>query len=245
MAALLLGGCATEAERAKPVRPAEARRAAAEELEALARRGGSLARPVILIGGWMDEPSVMEEVRAWLARCAPGDAARIRVADTRGPGGLSEAADRLVEEFGTCGDVDVVGYSVGGLVAREAAREGRGDRRLRVRRLFAIATPHRGTVWGRLWGIAPQREQLRDVRPGSDFLAALEADPSASSMEITSIWFEGDIVCSRESALAEGASRRVYEAPPGPRVHDGCIRDPRLVRDVVGAILESGGGSPR
>ncbi len=84
--------------------------------------------------------------------------------------------------------VDVVGLSMGGLVARWAAlapaqrREllakrgepaGEDFPRLRIARLFTFATPHRGSALARL-GFS---RAARDMRPGSEFLADLDADP--------------------------------------------------------------------
>jgi len=73
-------------------------------------------------------------------------------------------------------EVDVVGVSMGGLVARAAAMGGvfgqsRGTKRLRIARLFTLATPHLGAKLARR--IAPDRT-ARDMKPGSSFLHTLD-----------------------------------------------------------------------
>lgn len=76
-------------------------------------------------------------------------------------------------------EVDVVGYSMGGIVARYAADmwdqlppESRPAKRLNVRRLYTIASPHRGARLA-CW-IAPDRAAW-SMRPGSELLDRLDA----------------------------------------------------------------------
>jgi pimeloyl-ACP methyl ester carboxylesterase len=85
-------------------------------------------------------------------------------------------------------EVDAVGISMGGLVARWAALTpaqrsellarrgepaGEPFPRLRIARLFTFATPHQGSDVAR-WGFSPA---ARDMEPGSDFLAGLDEGP--------------------------------------------------------------------
>jgi hypothetical protein len=77
-------------------------------------------------------------------------------------------------------EVDVVGVSMGGLVARAAAsdwvarRSAAGSRRVRIARLFTLATPHKGATLANR--ICPDGT-ARDMRPGCDFLSRLNAEP--------------------------------------------------------------------
>ncbi|HEY9723315.1 MAG TPA: alpha/beta fold hydrolase [Oscillatoriaceae cyanobacterium] len=64
--------------------------------------------------------------------------------------------------------VDLVCHSMGGLAARYYARHLDGARQLR--RLITIATPHRGTRWA--WW--PLNQSMRDMKPESPLIAALE-----------------------------------------------------------------------
>lgn len=76
-------------------------------------------------------------------------------------------------------EVDVVGYSMGGIVARYAADmwdelppESRPAKRLSIRNLYTIASPHRGARLAR-W-IFPDRAAW-SMRPGANLLARLDA----------------------------------------------------------------------
>ncbi len=54
-------------------------------------------------------------------------------------------------------EVDVIGYSMGGLAARYAAMPATAvnlsKRRLQIGRLFTISSPHRGALWGESVGV--------------------------------------------------------------------------------------------
>ena len=57
-------------------------------------------------------------------------------------------------------EIDAVGFSMGGLIARVAAespREGKKPRkRLKVKRMFTISSPHKGTGWWIRWAAIDQ-----------------------------------------------------------------------------------------
>lgn len=79
-------------------------------------------------------------------------------------------------------EFDVVGISMGGLVARYAAA-GRtpGVPRLNIRRLFTIATPHRGAKIART--VAVDRA-AHEMLPDSEFLRNLDRGLDGSSYEL-------------------------------------------------------------
>lgn len=246
---LVLGtaGCVgLEERRAARADAAQEMDAARAGLWRLAENQRTLPRPLILLAGWNDDPVLWGEFRHWLARCATDLDGRVFAPDLRGPGGVKGAADRLAAQFEGLGEVDVVAHSVGGLVAREAARGERGAKRLKVVRLYTMGTPHAGTKWSKYHPILPLREQVADCAPGSEFLCALTADPTSCEMSICSCWAEGDIVITRASATAAGEEHRVYSQAEKHRVHEKSIRDPRWARDVIGSLLEEeGAGSGR
>jgi triacylglycerol lipase len=66
--------------------------------------------------------------------------------------------------------VNLVGYSMGGLVVREALRQAPG---LKVRRVALLNSPHYGSVVACLLPLSACRE----MRPGSAFLKQLDAAP--------------------------------------------------------------------
>lgn len=105
-----------------------------------------------------------------------------------GAGDIREAArvvaGKVAARFGAdwaAREFDVVGISMGGLVARVLASPQDGGPALRIKRLFMLATPHRGAKLARV--VAPDRA-ARDMRPGSDFLGALDARLPSAGYEL-------------------------------------------------------------
>lgn len=87
--------------------------------------------------------------------------------DNSGRTSLETSGTRLREELaGMDGPFNLIGYSMGGLVVREALREASG---LPVRRAVFLHTPHRGSLAAHLFSLPACRE----MRPGSDFLRRL------------------------------------------------------------------------
>ena len=233
---IFLSGC-TAAEKKRSREVAAEQRDAELELKEMAETPKPLRRPVLLLTGWMESPSNWKRFRAWLESSTSVGDREILCPDLRGPGGLAAAVEQVLALCADRGEVDVVAHSAGGLVAREAARESRGDKRLRIARLFAIATPHQGSPWGKFWPILPYPLQAADCRPQSEFLASLDSDPSTASMPISNFWAEGDVVVPRESAQAVGVEHHAYSRPKGFFIHRRCAGDPRLARDVIAGLL--------
>lgn len=146
--------------------------------------------------------------------------------DRRWPG---ETADRHVTR-----EIDVIGVSMGGLVARLAAQLPlhSGQKRLRIARLFTLGTPHRGAILSeRLPGFLRDRAASQ-MKPGSAFLDRLNSGLPTAKYEL---------VCyARLNDRWVGASRC---APPGRnpiwvsgiRVlsHTTITSDLRIVADVA------------
>lgn len=78
-----------------------------------------------------------------------------------------------------------VGYSMGGLVIREALRQ---DPRLPLRRAAFLHTPHAGSLAAHLLPLPAGQ----DMRPGSAFLRRLDA--AAWTVPTLATWCPGDLV---------------------------------------------------
>ena len=78
-------------------------------------------------------------------------------------------------------EVDIVATSMSGLVSRLAAIPTDGRPRLRIARLFTLATPHRGAAIAKR--LAPD-PTVRDMKPGSAFLASLDAALPSADYEL-------------------------------------------------------------
>ena len=91
--------------------------------------------------------------------------------DNSGLTSLEKAGADLREELhGIDGPLNLVGYSMGGLVIRESLREAHA---LPVRRAVFLHCPHRGSLAAHAFFLPACRE----MRPGSSFLSRLEEAP--------------------------------------------------------------------
>jgi triacylglycerol lipase len=167
-------------------------------------RVSTMPRPVLLIHGFKDDAQKMEPLRRHLeSRGFPAEAVTLR--PSLGQASLEELAEQVAgfarERFGPSGPMDVVGFSMGGLVARYYVQKlGGADR---VRRLVTVASPHHGTLLA--WCVP--NSGGRQMRPGSAFLRDLNADQDwLRRVEVTSIWTPLDLmILPASSSRLEGA----------------------------------------
>lgn len=108
-----------------------------------------------------------------------------------GLGVLAEQLKRRVDAaFGPDDPINLVGFSMGGLISRCYLQDLGGHRR--TRRFFAISVPFAGTLWSNL-GVGGRGVQ--EMRPGSAFLAGVERGTDRlKGMEIVSYWTPFDLV---------------------------------------------------
>lgn len=149
-----------------------------------------LARPVVVLAGWRS-PALRRGLAFRLCRVTsqrPQDFLSIAYPSLGDMGSIvGRARARLRERFAPGAgavEVDLIGISMGGLVARALAAEPEHPDlgvRLRVRRVFSLATPHQGAVMADRVAID---RAARDMRRGSGFLAGLDASLGASDYEL-------------------------------------------------------------
>jgi len=129
-------------------------------------------------------------------------------------------------------EVDVLGISMGGLVARYAASEtvDDGRKRLRIARLFSIGTPHTGASLAEL----PSWDQRHlDMRADSDFIRALNDDPFSLDFEIVPYARLGDSIVGVEHTAPPGMTPWWVPNIPFQFAHLTNASDPRILADVV------------
>ncbi|MFB2876090.1 esterase/lipase family protein [Floridanema aerugineum] len=126
--------------------------------------------------------------------------------------------------------IDIVGFSMGGIVSRYyIQRLGGIDR---VGRFITISSPHHGTVLAYLL----DRPGSIQMRPDSPFLADLNRDfAMLDRINFTSIWtpFDLMIVPPTSSQLLVGRDVQVPVA-----LHAWMITDPKAIAAVVEALSE-------
>ena len=201
-----------------------------------------LARPVIVLGG-IHDPGLAPSHIADVIRDSVPDADRPRVYDIAflETWSFDSCADKLIrklearfpsENSHESTEVDVVAFSMGGVVARHAASDNyasRHGRRLRIARLFTISSPHQGA---KLASLPTFDERAKDMRPDSPFLTALNADAGGTAYPLFAYVRLEDTVVGEE-----------FAAPPGMRAwwvgrgltfsHTLAAHDERILADIL------------
>lgn len=197
-----------------------------------------LARPVIVLGGIYDPgfaaAHVARRVRAIAGDHAPvihvgfletgsfDRSARkvIAAVDDRFP---SEDAERTVE-------VDAIGFSMGGLVARYAASDmyaASTGRRLNIRRLFTVSSPHQGA---KLAWVPTFDSRVVDMRADSQFLQRLNAEHR--DYELYAYTRLGDEVVGERNSAPPDVSPMWLDKHHGFG-HSGAYHDTRILADIA------------
>lgn len=178
-----LAGCFT-IHVDNPSFPATSREIDAEHKRMRAEPVG-LERPVIVLSGYRSPSPVVNRLAERIRRLTGAERERIATlayiwsGTVEGP--ARKAVARVEEQWPSddpewTTEVDVVAISMGGLVARLAAADPElrgepGGKRLRIRTLYTLASPHRGARladWIRLDSAGCS------MKPGSAFLASLD-----------------------------------------------------------------------
>jgi triacylglycerol lipase len=145
-------------------------------------------------------------------------------------GTVADAARQLgayveaVAEAHAADKVDVIGHSMGGVVARYYATLGGGA--ARIARLVTLGSPHRGTETS-LFGLGrPTKELL----PDSPLVARLERAGLPDGVAMTVIWSRADslVWCERQ-AHCRGAEEIVYD----DLGHIALLASRRVARQII------------
>jgi triacylglycerol lipase len=126
--------------------------------------------------------------------------------------------------------IDIVGFSMGGIVSRYYVQRLGGINR--VQRFITIASPHRGT-WTAYGSMRPGCVQMR---PDSKFLQDLNRDVSMlERINFTSIWtpFDLMIVPANSSQLPVGQDLKIWAA-----THPLMLQDQRSLKAVATVLAD-------
>lgn len=231
-ATCLCGGCAAPVNPSFPVSLDGAR----ADLKRMESHPHELARPLVVIDGFLglgiaavwerNEFSSLTGDRRVIAvsllDCMSFDDCRAKIVSAVQEAFPSPNADSTAE-------VDVVGFSMGGLAARYAAVDIPGVRRLRIARLFTISAPHRGAVMAdRLPVLHPLQ---RDMRTGSDLLKLLNA--TRPGYPIFPYVRLGDPIVGVENAAPPWEDPWWVSCQPLTTPHGCAFFDPRIIDDIA------------
>ncbi|MFI6930054.1 esterase/lipase family protein [Streptomyces sp. NPDC050287] len=172
-------------ERRSPVPPIPAPEDSATQLPREAKP------PVVLLHGFIDNRSVFVLLRRSLAQHGRQQIESLNYSpltcDIRTAAALlGRHIEEICERTGSR-QVDVVGHSLGGLIARYYVQRLGGD--LRVRTLVTLGTPHSGT---RVMPLANAHPIVRQMRPGSELLEELTLPAPGCRTHFVSFWSDLD-----------------------------------------------------
>ena len=241
-AAALTGGCAAPVNPSFSVSSADAR----QIIRDLRADPVALDRPVIACAGWAD-PGFSSAHLSGQVRKAFADADdQVLGLNFVGRYRFETCRDKLIaavdEAFPTddphwTTEVDVVAFSMGGLVSRYAASAVAHDpaqpttrRRLKIRRLFTISTPHRGAAMARVPTFEPR---IISMRAGSALLAHLDDAWPARGYEAVAYTRLNDPVVGTAHTAPPGVVPRWVAPPLLARSHQEAYRDPRILADIL------------
>ncbi len=190
-----------------------------------------IRKPVLLIHGIKDDARKMEPMARYL-RAEGWDAKTMSLRPSWGQAGLevlaAQVAEFIAQNYAPGEKIDLVAYSMGGLVTRYyLQRLGGLDR---VERYITISTPHRGTLMAYLI----QNDGCRQMRFESAFLRDLESDADQlRRLDFTSFWTPLDaiIVPSHSSSVPQARNVRLIVA-----LHPLMVRQKRCLRAVREAL---------
>ncbi|MEO0514842.1 MAG: hypothetical protein AAF086_06050 [Planctomycetota bacterium] len=214
----------------------------------------ALDRPVVVLAGWADPGFVNSYLVNQLERAGvPSD--EVLGFKFIFKGDFDRCRDHVVgavqaawpsDEAGWTTEVDVVAFSMGGLVARYCAAPrlpGEADepagleaedveskRRLKIRRLFTISTPHRGAA---LAWVPTFDRRVIDMRAGSGFLVHLDRVLPNAGYRLVPYTRLGDPVVGSERTAPAGIHPWWVDTPPLHRSHQEAYRDPRIRADIL------------
>ncbi|MEM8739654.1 MAG: hypothetical protein AAGG38_14420 [Planctomycetota bacterium] len=211
-------------------------------IDAMGREKKALSRPVVFVGPFLD-PLVAECLMVSRVRRVVADPSRVTGVSFVGWDTFEICRAktlRAVEaafgagEGGETVEVDVIGFSMGGLVARYAAMApdaARGQTgRLKIRRLYTIATPHRGAAWAPL-GVFNSLAQ--GMEAGSGFLERLDAGLAEADYELIPYTRLGDVVVGPSNTSPAGMTPWWVPGRALEFAHVQAVSDPRIVADIL------------
>jgi triacylglycerol lipase len=187
------------------------------------RAGRPSSCPIVLVHGFLSSSHVLLPLERHLGRTLGRPIVRVALG-ARVPLHLQDvrkSARRVHETIEALARMpgfefaDIVGHSLGGLVASYVLK--RLDRGKRVRRVVTLGAPHRGTplAWLGLLVFGAVSRAIWQMLPGAPLLRELEALPVPRGSEIVALASSSDgVVPARFARVDDETGQRNLSAPP-------------------------------
>jgi pimeloyl-ACP methyl ester carboxylesterase len=201
-------------------------------------------RPVVLLHGFVDNRSVFVLLRRALLRggrdCVESLNYSPLTCDLRTAAEVLGRRVEAIRERTGHDEVDVVGHSLGGLIARYYVQRLGGD--ARVRTLVTLGTPHAGTTVAPL---ADAHPLVRQMRPGSEVLRELAEPAPGCRTRFVSFWSDLDrVMVPVETARLRHADLVVHDVRVSGIGHLALPVHPTVAAGVLEALDADGPAAP-
>ncbi|MGF1459576.1 MAG: esterase/lipase family protein [Leptolyngbyaceae cyanobacterium] len=189
--------------------------------------------PILLLHGIDDTIAIFDKMKAYLGRLGCSTIHTLNLSPNNGDAGLDSLAEQVryyIEQFlPDAPFIDIVGFSMGGMVGRYYVQRLGGLHR--VRRFITLSSPHNGTWTGYL------RANLgaSQMRPNSAFLKDLNSTvDELRQIEFISIWTPYDLMIlpANSSQLSVG---KMVQLPI--LTHPLMVSDERSLSAVAGLLM--------
>jgi triacylglycerol lipase len=196
--------------------------------------GSNSKNPVLLIHGIYDTTKVFNKMAAYLSNLG-WQVHSINLTPNNGSAKLSvlaaQVATYISNTFDRGEQIDLIGFSMGGLVTRYYLQRLNGVDR--VRRYINISAPNRGTIVA----YALSSEGVVEMRPKSKFLRNLNSDVKEvlTKINCTFIWTPLDLMILPADSTKLNFGREI-EIPVWR--HDLVLTDDRVLVTVTKALSQ-------
>lgn len=211
---------------------------ARQYLDEMRQNPKPLQRPVVVAAGFLDPGVISRDVARRLGQVTSEDA-QITSISFFWAFSFDACRDRLIEHVqrkypsddpNLTTEVDIIGFSMGGLVARHAATPREDGPQLNMKRLFTIGTPHRGA---RMAPLAPFDPRVRDMKAESAFIARLDEDLAHGRYEVFPYVRTRDAVVGEWNAAPPGRDPWWVPNKPWSLSHNMAGADERIIADIA------------
>ncbi|HEX8524921.1 MAG TPA: hypothetical protein VF669_21910 [Tepidisphaeraceae bacterium] len=211
---------------------------ARQELRKIAEHPKPLERPLVILNGYLDPGLGGLAVGSFIREHVSGG--RIITVSFMWCSSFEACRQRVIEAVDAAlpnddpeqtAEVDVIGLSMGGLVGRYAAAGVPNARRLNVRNLFTVSSPHQGAT--RAEALPPITQMQVDMRPQSKFLRRLSEWDRGVQYHLFPYSRLNDRVVGAQYAAPPGRRAVVVPNEPFQPAHVGAATDPRILADVL------------